>query len=412
MSAYTWLEERSGTIESDLIEVCNQNSGSENLAGLLQVADWIEDWMDLRHVTFHRVHLPPRHVVNDQGKEIAIEAPPALRWDFQPDQTRRVLLMIHYDTVFTAEHPFQACELESTDRLRGPGVADAKGGILVIRNAMKAAIEFSLISEIGCTILLNPDEELGSPSSAALIRQTAPEFDFALLFEPTLPTGELVAERKGSGNFDVVVSGKSAHAGRHFEEGRNAITALCQLLTAVDQLNGQRSGLTINVGNIRGGGAVNVVPERAVGRFNVRAEDDASTRWFDRRLKKILEATNSRDGIECRLVSAGWSPPKLLTPELSQLMRAVELSSIAIGGHKLRWRKTGGVCDGNKLAAAGLPNVDTLGPLGDCLHSDAEWVQPSTIVERAKLVVNLLSRFSQGEFGELQRDKSVATSEP
>jgi glutamate carboxypeptidase len=88
---------------------------------------------------------------------------------------------------------------------------------------------------------------------------------------------------------------------------------------------------------------------------------------------------------------------------MQQLMLAVEQSVAALGGRPVQWRSTGGVCDGNKLAAAGLPNIDTLGPVGDGLHSAREWVQPASLVEKAKLVVNLLSRFSQGEFAELER---------
>jgi glutamate carboxypeptidase len=405
VDAYSWLEERLGQMEADLIELANQNSGSDNLAGLLRVADWLEDWMDLRHAVFQRVHLPPRRVINDGGKEIAIETGPVLRWDFQPEKQRRVLLAIHYDTVFGPDDEFQTCELLATNKLLGPGVTDAKGGIVILRNALKALTEYSMASEIGWTVLLNPDEEVGSPSSAEVLQAIAPEFDFALLFEPAFPDGSLASQRKGSGNVDIVLRGKSAHAGRHFDEGRNAIVALSQVLLKLDALNGQHPGTTVNVGNVRGGGAVNMVPDTAVGRLNIRVEDMAGSRWVDEKIDALVAEAAAAEGFGCRRFGRIGSPPKLVTDEMRQLMRAVERSAAAIGGKRVEWQATGGACDGNKLAAAGLPNVDSLGPIGGGLHSPQEWVQPSSLVEKAKVVVNLMHRFSQGEFAELERQR-------
>ncbi|MCA9160979.1 MAG: hydrolase, partial [Planctomycetales bacterium] len=357
------------------------------------------------HAEFHRIALPPRHTIDDHGNELAVETGPALRWDFQPEQRRRVLLAIHYDTVFGAADPFQSCELLTVDRLQGPGVADAKGGIMVIRTALQALSHFMLAEDIGWTVLLTPDEELGSPSSKQLYEQIAPDFDFALLFEPALPTGELVAQRKGSGNYTLVVQGRTAHAGRHFEQGRNAVVELCRILIRIAELSGKRPGLTINVGNIQGGEAVNIVPDLALARLNVRVGDTSSAKWFEQQLKHFVSELNAMDGFRCRSLGELASPPKMVTDEMQQLMRAVEDASLDAGGRIVHWKETGGVCDGNKLAAAGLVNVDTLGPIGDGLHSRSEWVSLSSIVDKTQLVVNLLSRFSAGALSMLQRQR-------
>ncbi len=394
MDAYVWLEERRAEMSANLIELANQNSGSDNLAGLLGVADWLEDWMDFRNTRFERIPLPPRHVIDNAGKEWALESAPALRWDFQPAQPRRVLLAIHYDTVFGVDSAFQSCERLTDDRLQGPGVADAKGGIMVLRYALKALQEFSLAKHIGWTVLLNPDEELGSPSSQPLFQEIAAEFEFGLLFEPALPDGRLVAERKGSGNFTLIVHGKSAHAGRDFGEGRNAVAAMCQLLSALDALNGYSPDITINVGQVHGGGPVNIVPDLAIGRLNARVSDLPAARWFEDRLQGLVASVNARDGLTCRCVGGFTSPPKALTEQIRLLMQAIERSVAELGGAPVRWTSTGGVCDGNKLAAAGLRNIDTLGPIGDGLHSHSEWVQLSSIVDKAKVIVNLLEHFS------------------
>lgn len=406
--AYAWIAAQQSQISADLIELANQNSGSDNLIGLLQVAQWLEDRMNLPHAEFHRIALPPRHTIDDCGSELAVETGPALRWDFQPKQQRRILLAIHYDTVFGAADPFQSCELLTVDRLQGPGVADAKGGIMVIRTALQALSHFTLAEAIGWTVLLTPDEELGSPSSKQLYEQIAPDFDFALLFEPALPTGELVAQRKGSGNYTLVVHGRSAHAGRHFEQGRNAVVELCRILVRIAELSGQRPGLTINVGHIQGGEAVNIVPDLALARLNVRVGDISSAKWFEQHLKHFVSELNAMDGFRCRSLGELASPPKMVTDEMQQLMRAIEDASLDAAGRVVHWKETGGVCDGNKLAAAGLVNVDTLGPIGDGLHSRSEWVSLSSIVDKSQLVVNLLSRFSAGELSMLQRQRFEA----
>ncbi len=402
LEAYSWLEAGQERMVTDLIELANQNSGSSNLDGLMSVADWLVDWVSLHPAKLTRIALPPRRIVGDDGKERVVETGPALRWDYRPEARRRVLLAIHYDTVFGAEHPFQNCKRETSDKLVGPGVADSKGGIVVLRYALQSLLKFSLAEECGWTVLLNPDEEVGSPSSAALMQEIAPDFDFGLLFEPCLPGGEFVSQRKGSGNFVVVLRGRTAHAGRDFERGRNAVAKLCELFTEINRLNGVREDTTINVGNVVGGGPVNVVPDLAVGRFNLRVPDSESANWFELKLKTLVDAVNNGEGFECKIHGGLTSPAKPITDETRRLMEAIESSAGRLG-QSIRWKATGGVCDGNKLAAAGLPNIDTLGPLGDGLHSSHEWVQIDSLVDKAKLLVELLSRFSAGELESLER---------
>ncbi len=230
-NANQWLDASTSQMTEELIELCNLNSGSYHLAGLQRVAKRIAEWADLAPAVFQQVNLP---------SHASIETGPLLRWDFQPRAARRVLLMIHYDTVFSPEHDFQRCELLSPKLLRGPGVADAKGGIVVLRYALQAIIKFGLASELGWTVLLNPDEEVGSHSSAPVMRVIATQFDFGLLFEPALPDGALISQRKGSGNFTISVRGQAAHAGRYFDRGRNAIAELSRIVAALDALNGKR----------------------------------------------------------------------------------------------------------------------------------------------------------------------------
>ncbi len=400
--AHAWLESSQERMVSDLVELANLNSGTSNTTGLIAVADWLTDWIGLHPAILSRIALRPRRIIGDNGKEVVVETGPALRWDYLPECRRRVLFAIHYDTVYGLDDPFQRCHRINSNKLLGPGVADAKGGIVVLRYALQAILKFSLAKECGWTVLLTPDEEVGSPSSADLYRNLAPDFDFGLLFEPCLPDGEFVSERKGSGNYVIIVRGRSAHAGRDFEQGRNALVKLCGLLTEIDKLNGTREGVIVNVGNAISGGPVNVVPDLAVARINLRVADNASAEWFEHKLKTLVEAIKKSDGFQCDLHGGLTSPAKLVDDEMRQLMAAIESCANHLG-QPVAWKSTGGVCDGNKLAAAGLPNIDTLGPLGGSLHSPQEWVQLDSLVAKSKLVTELIGRFSSGCLESLER---------
>lgn len=400
-----WLDAQTPQMLTELTALCNVNSGSSHLAGLLAAARWLENWINIPEAFSSQVSLPARVEVDDSGVTRQVETGPLLRWDFRPQAKRRVLLAIHYDTVFGEQHAFQNCERLSEDRLQGPGVADAKGGIVVMVYALRALCQFDLVGDLGWTLVLNPDEELGSPSSTGELHRIAPEFDFGLLFEPALPSGELVSSRKGSGNFDLVVRGKAAHAGRHFEDGRNALALLSRLLVRLDGLNGQRDGVTLNVGYVHGGGAVNIVPDLAVGRFNVRMQNAESIHWVESQLDTALAEANAQDGFSVALFGGITSPPKVISSGTSELMKALETVLSDAGAESIQWTATGGVCDGNKLAAAGLPNIDTMGPIGGGLHSPGEWVQVSSLAEKAKVIVRLLSRYGAGEFPSLQRER-------
>lgn len=393
---HDYLDQRLPEVQRDLQELAEINSGSRNLAGLRRVSDWLQKRVKIGAAEFETRQLPDVAEIDDSGCAISQTTGEALLWHCRPDDERRVLLAIHYDTVFDSSDAFQSCELISKTEMRGPGVADAKGGILVIREALAAAEKFGLAKDCGWSILLNPDEEIGSPHSTSLMQDIAPDYQFGLLFEPSLPTGDLVSVRGGSGNYTVVIRGKSAHVGRHFDDGLNAIARLSWLFYELDQLNNQ-AGLIVNVGFVRGGGALNVVPDLALGRFNVRVQSEDIAQEFAAKATTLCEQIRSL-GYAVTLQGGVTSPPKIETPPMRKLMQAIERSSMNVGAVKPGWVSTGGVCDGNKLAAAGLVNIDSLGPTGGGLHSDQEWVNVPSIIEKAKLVVDVMHRYSQRDF--------------
>lgn len=385
----------------DLISLAEINSGSSSLSGLQQAAEWLVENMRLG-VAVERIGLPAVQTMDDAGQMVEQQTSDALVWHCRPEASRRVLLAIHYDTVFGSENPFQKCLRLDANRWTGPGLADAKGGIMVIRTALQALEQFDLAQNIGWSVVLNPDEEIGSLHSTPLLSELATDYDFGLLFEPSLPTGELVGSRGGSGNYAVAIRGKSAHVGRHFDDGKNAVAKLSSLMHELEKLN-LYEGLIVNIGFVTGGGPLNVVPDFALGRFNVRVAGSEQQTVFENRYAELCREANA-DGFKLALDGGITSPAKPATAEVELLMREIEIAFEATGNGRPSWIRTGGVCDGNKLAAAGLPNIDSLGPVGGGLHSDQEWVDMSSINQRAKAIVKVLHRYSVGEF---EFDRSV-----
>lgn len=408
--ALRYLDGRRDAMIERLRDWCQQNSGSDNVPGLRRMADRLVDDFDALGVPCQRLTTPSYPIIDEQGNSSSRDSGDLLCWRYASEAEHRLLLMIHYDTVYPppaegesteAENPrsqetadsSESCVLEGGGRLVGPGTADAKGGLLVMREALMAARRFGLDRGIGWTAVANPDEEIGSPASAAMIAELARQHAFGLLFEPALPDGALVAGRKGSGNFSLVVRGRSAHAGRNPQDGRNAVVHLCRLLSEIDQLGAGAVGITVNVARIRGGEALNRVPDRAVGRFNVRVADAAMQTDLLRRLNELVEQFCRAEGFEVALHGGFHAPPKAVDAAMSDLQRRVEQAAAGIG-RRITWRNTGGASDGNRLAAAGLPNVDTLGPRGDRLHSPEEWVDVESLVPAAKTLLLLITQYA------------------
>src|SRR5215210_1810712 len=245
------------------------NSGSRNLAGLEQVANVLTDAFAALPGVLRLQNPSPVEAVDSAGRTIELEHGRHLHLTVRPTAPLQLLFTGHMDTVFAADHPFQETRWLNDGTLNGPGVADMKGGIAVMLAALKA-VEASAISErIGYEVIINSDEEVGSLGSAALLEQAARGKRAALTYEPAaLPDGTLAGARPGSANYAIVVRGRSAHAGRNPEEGRNAVLAAADLALRLAEAKYQ--GLSINPSRIEGGSPSNVVPDLAILRVNLR----------------------------------------------------------------------------------------------------------------------------------------------
>ncbi|CAN5480386.1 hydrolase [soil metagenome] len=372
------------------------NSGTYHLAGLDRMLAALREAFAALNATEELIELPPAESVDFAGKIAHTKLGRAVRYIKRPDAAARVLLNIHYDTVYAADHPFQAWRSVDADTLVGPGVCDAKGGIVVMLAALRAFENSDAASELGWEVYLNPDEEIGSPGSSKFLRETAERHSIGLIFEPALPDGSIVGARKGSGNFTAIVRGRAAHAGRDFQAGKSATVALAELITRLDELNRSQGGdVTINCGRIEGGAALNVVPDLAIGRFNVRVSEVAQMQRVRSAMDSAAAEVARRDGISVQFHGDFASPPKVIDPRSQRLIDAVRQCAADVGLGDLAVRSSGGASDGNKLAGAGLAVIDTLGPVGGEIHSDREFVKLSTIAQRAKLTALLLARLAQ-----------------
>jgi glutamate carboxypeptidase len=378
-----------------LIEWCNINSGTHNVAGLGELTQKIGRYLGALgdEITFQSL----KHIleIGPDGRPVELPIGPAMQIVKRPQSLRRVFLCIHTDTVYPCTGRFQTVSELPDGRLRGPGVADAKGGLVVMLTALEALERSELAANIGWEVLLNPDEEIGSPRSAGLLEEAASRNQIGLLFEPCTD-GALIDRRRGSGNFTIVIHGRAAHVGRDFDRGRSAILAASQLTLSLHALNRAIPGITVNVGAIDGGGPANVVPDLAICRLNVRTTEPADEKRLATEIQRLVAEINTREGLSATLHGKFNRPPKIPDDRGQKLIEAT-LQCASELGQPLTRRPGGGSCDGNNLAAAGLPNVDNLGVRGGEIHSHNEFMFPESLVERAQLAALILLKFAEGE---------------
>lgn len=395
-SSLDWIDTQRDRMRGLVERWASINSWTHNLAGLATLAAQLESDFAVLNGQMTLLDLPPQETIEARGNRASIPLGKAISIIKRPDAPIRVFLGIHYDTVYPPDDPFQSVHSADESTLRGPGVIDAKGGLAVLLIALEALERSELRDHIGWEVLLNPDEEIGSPGSAGLLAGCAARNHLGLVFEPAFPDGSLVSERKGSGNFSAVIRGRAAHAGRDLAAGRNAIVAAADFALAAHALNGRIPEASVNVGRIDGGGPVNVVPDLAIVRLNARAAQVADQHLLEQELQQIANDVVARREVAIQLHGGFLSPPKLLDDRTRALCRLIESCGQALN-LPIQWTRSGGASDGNKLAAAGLPVIDTLGPVGGHLHSPDEYLRVETLPERARLCALLLLRLATGE---------------
>jgi glutamate carboxypeptidase len=311
-----------------------------------------------------------------------------LQIDFNPTPRKKPLLLLgHLDTVYEAGTLAQMPCHVSNGKMFGPGVFDMKGGIVM----MLLAIEF-LQSTLGrlprpVTVLLNPDEEIGSEVSRKITERLAKKSQAVLVLEPSAgPVGACKTARKGVGDYKIRVKGISSHAGLDFEKGANAITELARQLTKVSGFTDLKRGTTVNLGVVRGGTRTNVVPEFAEAEVDIRVTSQKEAARLERQFN-ALRPRNRR----CKLEITGGlnRAPFERSPAVVALYEHARELALELG-FPLFETAVGGGSDGNFTAALGIPTLDGLGAVGEGAHAAHESVVLAEIPRRAALLARLI----------------------
>jgi glutamate carboxypeptidase len=367
-----------------LISWVNTNSHSSHLEGIEKMRALLKDSFSRLNGDIEEISLPPYKKITSRGVFEEVEVGKALRITKRREAPFQVFLGGHMDTVYTKEDPFQKARFENETLLIGPGAADMKGGLLVMLEALLKFEKHPLSQKIGWEIFINTDEEIGSPSSRFYFEKVAKQFEVALLFEPGFPDGAIAEKRKGSLNIYAIAHGKTAHVGRDFEKGKNAIGIICNFATEIQKLLSLEKGIQLNLGSIQGGGPLNVIPDLAILGLNGRVETLEE-------LNLLKEAFNRFTSHELSFFEVSIRPPKG-SNHFFELLKKVA-SQI---GEPLILRETGGTCDGNLLESFGLPSIDALGPIGGHLHTEHEYLDITSLEKRINLTTHLLMELAQG----------------
>jgi len=266
-----------------------------------------------------------------------------------------------------------------------------KGGLVIAMAALESLEECGI--RCGWSFLMNSDEETGSYFSDTALATEARAHDVGLALEPALAGGELAVDRMGSGQFAIRCRGKASHVGRAFAEGVSAVTKLGECIVAAGKMPDITRGKILNIGPLRGGAATNAVPDEAWAWGNVRYPTQEICDELARELDAMATPEGSMPGAE--VMRSFNRPAKPLIPRTEKLAMLAREAAEDLG-QRLPFAKTGGVCDGNQLQAAGLPTIDTLGVRGGGLHTPDEWIELASLVERCQMLALTISRLAEG----------------
>jgi glutamate carboxypeptidase len=301
-----------------------------------------------------------------------------------------VLVLAHADTV----HPLGT--ISSTLRLRregdklyGPGVYDMKGGLALAVEAAAAILRQARATRLPVTLLITPDEEVGSPASRARIEELARASRYVLVPEPARDGGKIVTARKGVGRFTLTTTGVPSHAGSYHRQGASAIAEMARRVVEVEGFTDYDRGVTVNVGLLRGGSGVNVIPERCVAEVDLRVCDAASGDEMTARFL-ALKSSDPRVRLE---VEGGMNRPAFARDAgIDALFDAASAIAAEIGFELVSAGLVGGGSDGNFTVAQGTPTLDGLGVDGAGAHTNDEYMFVSSIAPRQLLAQGLMER--------------------
>lgn len=323
------------------------------------------------------------------------------------EDDQAIAVVGHCDTVYPRSQDFLAFRRDTPDspsagdHVYGPGVLDMKSGLSVVLFALRAIAHSApdIFADLKLRFVCNTDEEVGSPTSRAVIDQVAAKTSIGLVFEGGREGDRIITTRKGTGTFTLTVTGKEAHAGNQHSEGINAIHALALLIPHIESLTAYADGTTINVGLVEGGTAKNTVPGQAQCTIDVRVSTAEQAQHVESSLQRLsrwpdVEAISVPARLrEAQIVVDGAirRPPMEATPATQALRTRYEAYAQRQGLGIGEAPPQGGGSDANLLAARGVPTIDGLGPYGKYFHSTKEWSSLGSLRQRTKALACFLA---------------------
>jgi glutamate carboxypeptidase len=298
-----------------------------------------------------------------------------------------VIMIGHHDTVFPPGH-FEGWR-EEGNRATGPGALDMKGGLAIIRTALAALDEAGVLAKMPLIVVSVAEEEVGSPSSAPHLRELAKGASAALVFESGRANDMIITRRKGVGAMTVIAHGKAAHSGNNHKDGANAIWALAKFVDQAQQLTHYERGVTVNVGEIKGGTSKNTVPERAECKLDLRYETVADAEALVSDLKAAAAAA-SIPGVTLEVLGGVNRLPLERSDASAKLRDEYAACARASGLGDGEAPLLGGGSDANTVAPLGVPAIDGLGPRGAGFHTTSEYVEIDTFVPKCEALVRFL----------------------
>jgi glutamate carboxypeptidase len=297
----------------------------------------------------------------------------------------------HLDTVHpvgTIEGPLKL--RREGDKVYGPGIFDMKSGVYLAYYALRQLVRAGRTPPLPVTFMFIPDEEVGSPSTRALIEAEARRSRYVLVPEPAQDEGRLITGRFAFLRYRVRTTGRPAHAGAYVKDGRNAIGEMTRQIQAIEALSDHARGITYSVGVIAGGTFVNVVPTCCEIQVLAVSPTEAGCEEIRARMA-ALAPTDPEIGLE---VIPGPVRPLFAPNEGSLGLYAVAAEVAKEFGFEVEHGHVGGGSDGNFTGALGIPTLDGLGTCGAGFHTHGEHILVSSLVPRARLLAGLMERLT------------------
>jgi glutamate carboxypeptidase len=358
-----------------LREIVAINSGSANIEGVKKVMNTIKPW-------FEELGFRVEFKNNPEGEKVSA---PMLIATYAGESPKQISFIMHADTVFEPSSPFQKMEMLNEHTLKGPGVIDDKGGIIVFLEAMKEYLgqlkaegkkpPFTLMAEV------TPNEEVSAIGWAKVFFEMSQKSFLALGLEPSFNEGGIVEARKGNVWYEISVIGKEAHAGVDHAKGINACDILAEKITRLKKLTDYQKNVTVNIGHMEGGqNKYNIVCGWAKANLDTRIPSPNARKELNSKIEQILKDPQ----ITYQIVdeTAPMSTNSISKPLITKYLEVIH----QVEGKRFQSYVSGGVGDANHFSREGIAIIDGLGPIGRGMHTENEQIDLRSIESRSKIL--------------------------